>query len=58
MTSECLCRDCFEIVVCDDLSVGDMCPECTEYGCDDTGQQKCNMEIWVSSLIGGDDDNV
>ena len=33
--THCRCRDCFEIVVSDDMSVPDYCDECVEAGCPD-----------------------
>lgn len=32
--TQCGCRDCFEIVVSDDMSSPDFCDECTEAGCE------------------------
>lgn len=38
--THCACRDCFEIVVSNDMSNPDMCSECEEAGCEEDAECK------------------
>ncbi len=39
--TDCACRDCFDIAVSDDMAKPDLCWECSEAGCSDTGDEEC-----------------
>ena len=54
--THCACRDCFEIVVSNDMANPDFCDECIEAGCSDYQgvegmSQECQREdIWEEEL--------
>jgi hypothetical protein len=44
--AHCGCRDCFEIVVSDDVTEFDLCAECEDAGCTHAGEreQECRRD--------------
>lgn len=40
--THCACRDCFEIVVSNDMEQPDFCDECVEAGCE--SDSECQVE--------------
>jgi len=42
--TDCACRDCFDIAVSDDMDAPDLCGDCEDAGCDDTGESECSRD--------------
>lgn len=36
--THCRCRDCFDVVVSDDMADPDFCADCEEAGCEEDGE--------------------
>lgn len=43
--SDCRCRDCFEIAISDDMMDPDFCWECSEAGCGEEEECRCEGQF-------------
>lgn len=56
--THCACRDCFELVVSNDMSKPDFCSDCKKAGCPDyQGQPGMSQECQRPDAYGDDDDS-
>ena len=56
--TQCKCRDCFEIVVSDDMDNPDFCDDCIKAGCPDyQGHKGLSQECQRPDAYGDDSDD-